>query len=352
MLRIILWSKQEQLPQGGKELAKRISQEANILPLTGSEESILSEIAKLQKREALTDTKTLFLNIDSLSDTATVLQIVRLAEAYSGDYATLAFTSGESFYSSPEVTTDNLFSAITENQTWTTKAVVVRDEFIQQVTEDSSIPSALLKMAFRALGEHGQVDWNLETISLASTSITSSSENEVETTFSKSECSNLFRFAVAVINIEDLFPQYSWENHPAESAAACYHSLAAKFISLGEYSSAQECLQRSDQLEDSPRSLALKGIIALETGEILSGVANMVSSLQEYEKRKTTDGDHYLSFSPDNLELINANLESGLSALNQQQNARAAGFFTDAVFEFDGFYRDCGLALPNLSPQE
>ena len=104
-----------------------------------------------------------------------------------------------------------------------------------------------------------------------------------------------------------------------------------------------EHLQFGDRLEDSPRSLALKGLIALKQGEVLAAVANMVSSLQEYEKRKVESGNHYLTFKPRNLEDINTSLQNGLSALNKRENDRAAEFFTDAVFQFDQFYEDCGL---------
>ena len=34
----------------------------------------------------------------------------------------------------------------------------------------------------------------------------------------------------SAVNIEDLFPDHSWESHEQESAAACYHTLAARFI--------------------------------------------------------------------------------------------------------------------------
>jgi len=343
MLRIILWSSQAQRLQEGKTLAKTLAQETNILPLVLSEESTLEEIAKLQQRESLTDTTTLFVKLDSVSDASTALQVVNTAQAYKGDYATFSFRNGTEIWSAPELTADALVQAISGHQTWMMDVTIVRDEFIQQVTEAQSVTSALLKMAFRAIGEHSQIDWNLENISLTTPL------QACDTRLSSSQCADLLRYALAVINIEDLFPQHSWEEYPEESAAACYHSLAAKFIALGELPTARECLLQSDQLEDSPRSLALKGIIAMHEGEVLSAVANMVSSLQEYERRKGGESTHYLSFTPSNLEVINSRLQSGLSALNEQQNDKAAGFFTDAVFEFDGFYKESGLELSKYS---
>ncbi|MGA1191880.1 MAG: hypothetical protein ACO3XO_06330 [Bdellovibrionota bacterium] len=343
MLRIILWSSQAHLLQEGKTLAKILAQETNILPLVLSEESTLEEIAKLQQRESLTDTTTLFVKLDSVSNQSAVLQIVSTAQGYKGDYATFSLSNGSEIWTTPELTADTLVHAISENQLWTLDVTIVRDEFIQQVTEAHSVTAALLKMAFRAMSEHSQVDWNLENVAL-----TSHVQNS-EALLSGSQCADLLRYALAVINIEDLFPQHSWEEYPEESAAACYHSLAAKFIALGELPTARECLLQSDQLEDSPRSLALKGIIAMHEGEVLSAVANMVSSLQEYERRKGGESSHYLSFTPNNLEVINSRLQSGLSALNEQKNDKAAEFFTDAVFEFDGFYRECGLELSKYS---
>lgn len=343
MLRIILWSSQAQLLQEGKTLAKSLAQETNILPLLLSEEATLEEIAKLQQRESLTDTATLFLKLDSVTDSLTALQIVNTAQAYKGDFATFTLSHGAQVSSTPELAAETLVQAISEYQTWMMDATLVRDEFIQQVTEAHSVTAALLKMAFRAIGEHSQVDWNLEDVSIKSNTPIS------EERLTGSQCADLLRYALAVINIEELFPQHSWEQYPEESAAACYHSLAAKFIALGELPTARECLLQSDQLEDSPRSLALKGIIAMHEGEVLSAVANMVSSLQEYERRKGGESSHYLSFTPSNLEVINSRLQSGLSALNEQQNDKAAAFFTDAVFEFDGFYKECGLELSKYS---
>jgi hypothetical protein len=141
-------------------------------------------------------------------------------------------------------------------------------------------------------------------------------------------------------NIEEIFPRHDWERHEEESAAACYHTLAAMFIRLGDGASASECLKLSDRLENSPRSLALKGIIALSRGEILGAVANMVSSLQQYELRKKEAARHYQRFMPQDLEVINQKLHEGLAALNTRNNEVAYKCFAEAVFNFDSFYRD------------
>lgn len=148
---------------------------------------------------------------------------------------------------------------------------------------------------------------------------------------------------VAAANIEEAFPAHDWKAHGKESAAASYHSLAALFIRLEDQDSAEECLRLSDELEESPRSLALKGLIARERGEILGAVANMVSSLQQYEIRKRENAAHYSRFQPGNIEVINENLNAGLQALNKRDNERALNHFTTAVFNFDPFYNEFGV---------
>ncbi len=153
----------------------------------------------------------------------------------------------------------------------------------------------------------------------------------------------ILKALIASANVEDLFPNHDWKNNDKESAAASYHTLAALFIRLGDDASAEECLQLSDGLEDSPRSLALKGILARERGEILGAVANMVSSLQQYEIRKKENADHYSRFNPHNIEVINESLNAGLQALNKRENEVALNCFTEAVFNFDPFYSQLGM---------
>lgn len=161
------------------------------------------------------------------------------------------------------------------------------------------------------------------------------------TNLEKARCLNQ---VVSNCNIEDLFPNHPWKAHGQESAAACYHTLAAIFIRLGDNASAMECLALGDRFEDSPRSLALKALISLSKGETLGAVANMVSSLQQYEVRKKEQSQtRYLTFSPKNLEVINLNLQAGLDALNQRNNEGAIQYFAEAVFSFDDFYRNHGI---------
>ena len=81
----------------------------------------------------------------------------------------------------------------------------------------------------------------------------------------------------------------------------------------------------------------------MNRGEVLGAVANMVSSLQQYEQRKKDNSKHYSRFAPNNLETINQNLNAGLEALNKRNNEEALTFFTKAVFQFDPFYQDTGI---------
>jgi tetratricopeptide (TPR) repeat protein len=194
-------------------------------------------------------------------------------------------------------------------------------------------------LAVSAVGMHYAVnatDISLETETLVMAELVADTNTQK---------ANILRHTINSLNIEELFPNHAWSVHGNECAAACYHTLSAQFIKLGDLDSALECLSLSDQLEDSPRSLALRGLIALGKGETLQAVANMVSSLQEYEKRKEdAEKAHYLTFTPRDLEKINTDLQSGLDALNKRDNSAALEFFSGAVFEFDSFYEDCGLS--------
>jgi hypothetical protein len=150
------------------------------------------------------------------------------------------------------------------------------------------------------------------------------------------------RHAIQSCNIEEMFPQMSWNGADTNPGATCYHTLAALFIRLGDTTSAMECLALSDRLLDSPRSLALKGLIASARGEVLGAVANMVSSLQQYETMQGENQD--TSSLRSKMEVINQTLKEGLDALNRRDNERALQHFTSAVFSFDPFYEQLGIS--------
>lgn len=157
----------------------------------------------------------------------------------------------------------------------------------------------------------------------------------------RARCLNV---ALDAFNIEELFASHNWESYSNEAAAASYHSLAALFLTFGDTASAIQCLNCSEMLEESPRYFALKALIQQAKGETLGAVANLVSSLQCYESRKIDDGKHYLSFKPQNLEVINSSLVEGLNALNKRENEDALSHFSQAVFNFDPFYAEHGVS--------
>jgi hypothetical protein len=151
-------------------------------------------------------------------------------------------------------------------------------------------------------------------------------------------------YAVDAMNIEELFPNHNWKTFSQESAAAAYHSLAALFLRFQDADKAAQCLSCCERLEESPRYFALQGLIQRAQGETLGAVANFVSSLQCYEARKKADASHYLSFSPGDLDMIKTRLAEGLEALTRRDNDRALASFSDAVFNFDSFYAEHGVA--------
>lgn len=155
-------------------------------------------------------------------------------------------------------------------------------------------------------------------------------------------CSRCLNQIINTFTIEEIFPNHAWKEHSQESAAASYHTLAAFFLRFEDYENADQSVRLSDQFEESPRSLALRALIAFNRGETLGAVANLVSSLQQYEERKKSD-EHYVKFSPSDLETINSSLMSGLEALNKRDNDTAIDHFAKAVFNFDGFYALYGL---------
>lgn len=239
----------------------------------------------------------------------------------------------------PELSTESLVSTIGSYTQWPTQIVIAKKNILANPELEGRTWNQLLAQAMiRAASED-------EVIAHGTLNVEAGAETSLDEVarLSDVELAGLLVFAVRSNNIEDLFPRHAWNDHKEESAAASYHSLAALFVRLGDVQSAMDCLKLSDRLEDSPRSLALKGIIALEKGEILGAVANMVSSLQQYELRKKNDGKHYLSFAPNNLEAINSKLNAGLQALNKRDNKTALGHFAQAVFNFDDFYSEFGI---------
>jgi hypothetical protein len=241
----------------------------------------------------------------------------------------------------PALTVDNLVNAISSNPRWPVLAVAGERSLLMEMEElnGESYAEIMANILVRAAADNRSV---------AAASYTLAMENEEASLelchLSNQALARILNGLIAACNIEDLFPRHAWEVFGEESAAASYHALAALFLRFGDAESARECLTFSDSLEDSPRSLALKALISLERGETLGAVANLVSSLQQYENRKKdSERKHYLRFSPINIEAVTLNLNKGLSALNNQDNHQAAQHFAAAVFNFDTFYREFGV---------
>ncbi|RME60683.1 MAG: hypothetical protein D6780_02925 [Candidatus Dadabacteria bacterium] len=160
----------------------------------------------------------------------------------------------------------------------------------------------------------------------------------------KDEKASALRIAAQHINIEELYPELSWEQDASEAAAEAYEALATLFIKLENWNLALQCINLCDRLQESPRSLALKGLVAKKQGQLLEAIASLVTSLQEYEKAKKepTRKTRFIMGEP-NLDEVNNCLQKGLEALNKRDNETAFQHFTKAVFNFDNFYKKEGI---------
>jgi len=239
----------------------------------------------------------------------------------------------------PALRADTLITALATQRSWPIAAICCDTASLREfgVVESQSMRGLSMKLASHAVGAAIPVDEIVVLSASAPTMFNAATD---------SERAAALQVAISAANIEDLFPNHAWRIHQEESAAACYHSLAALFIRFGDIETANQCIALSDNFEDSPRSLALKGVIARLRGEALGAVANMVASLQQYELRKTASERHYLSFTPSNLETINSELRAGLQALNKKDNESALSHFSEAVYNFDPFYAQWGVCSP------
>jgi hypothetical protein len=268
---------------------------------------------------------------------ASAAQIEEMSEAPASAALEL-FANADSISDAQELansTPDRLVARIAQESSWSMGAMMISAEFAAEVATKvtgKSFAEIATKTIILAIGNQE----NIESTTLAGDCF-------FEITLSVNEQAQALRTMINNFNIEEMYPNHNWSQHEGEAAAACYHTLAAMFIRLGDLDSAAECLRLSDQLEDSPRSLALKAFIARERGETLGAVANLVSSLEQYEHRKVQDGSHYLNFNPQDIEVINQKLSAGLDALNKRNNQQAMEFFAEAVYNFDSFYADNGL---------
>ena len=240
----------------------------------------------------------------------------------------------------PEITPETIVQSLTRYEEWPLLCVATSRYSLSAITPDTieSITELIAQSLIRSTAEGDSVR--------VSTSIHPRIQDSMGAqtyTLSKRARARCLRCAVDALNVEEMFPNHNWITFSKESAAASYHSLAALFLRFEDPASAAECLACSEQLEESPRYFALQGLIQKAKGETLGAVANLVSSLQCYEERKANTGDHYLSFSPGNLDALKARLAEGLDALNKRDNSRALESFSEAVFTFDSFYAEHGV---------
>ncbi len=229
--------------------------------------------------------------------------------------------------------TESLLNTIIARSALPVSAILIKKQSVRRLLagDAESFAEAMAEIFTRAIADGMLFNYSghLET---------DISEEEL----TNSSCARCLSIMVNTMTIEELFPLQAWKEHSGESAATSYHTLAAYFMRFDDYVNADECLQLSEQFEESPRALALRALIAFNKGETLGAVANLVSSLQQYEERKKST-THYVKFNPQDIEIINSSLVSGLDALNKRDNQKALDFFAKAVFNFDGFYAQHGL---------
>lgn len=339
----------EQLPESSRQSLTIV---ADSMPagLTPGQTFISSAANSLAEalQQATTRTQSdavLFVDARMTPDSAVIAALTE--EIKGSGYAYAALELRNETMTLGEAEADSLVTLIGSLKSWPTMCVAVKKTVIDACgrLEGENMTELMVKMLIEAIAQGETITQSLQSIHSTSDA---AARNMSEMSLAAS--ARCLQKAVEAINIEELFPHHAWAAHREESAAASYHTLAAMFIRLGNSESALECLTLGDQFEDSPRSLALKGLIALDRGETLTAVANMVSSLQQYELRKKQNNNHYVHFAPRDLASINSNLNAGLEALNKRDNSAALEHFATAVFSFDPFFSENGVnALKSAS---
>lgn len=240
----------------------------------------------------------------------------------------------------PEMAADTIVESLKHNSIWPLLCVATT-RYALSATNPSgctSVTEYIAQTLIRSLADGDTV-----TVSSTATPLMSAHDATRLTELPARQLGRCLHAAVDSLNIEELFPQHNWMSFGKESAAAAYHSLAALFLRFGDQNAAAQCLECSQRLEDSPRYFALKGLMQNVNGETLGAVASLVSSLQMYEERKAGTSQHYITFSPSDLEIVETRLAQGLNALNDKDNERAIEHFSQAVFNFDSFFARHGV---------
>jgi len=143
-----------------------------------------------------------------------------------------------------------------------------------------------------------------------------------------------------ISNIEEIFQSAGWGiiSEISDKAADCYRQLATFFLRMGDCEGALECVDLSESLSESPRSSALRGIIAATKGDSLTAVANLVSSLQQYEELASIQNEPTRRLSEEVEVAVTNKMKRGLKALNQRDNLKAFDFFASAISKYDDFF--------------
>jgi len=174
---------------------------------------------------------------------------------------------------------------------------------------------------------------------------------ESEFLLSEFERSATMKELLRISNIEEIFQSVGWDSSSEvpKNAAHCYRELSAFFLRMGDLESAIECVDLSDSLYESPRSLALRVIIAANKGDSLTAIANMVSSLQQYEETAASADSSSNRLSEQVEVEVTRTMKQGLKALNQKDNLKAFSLFASAIAKYDDFFTKSEiLPLPVL----
>ncbi|WKZ57323.1 MAG: hypothetical protein QY326_01275 [Bdellovibrionota bacterium] len=301
-------------------------------------------VASAMRQAALIAKSNMLLFVDARIDLSSQAHAALSSFLQSGSqplfaYAALTSKAGRTSFPST-MTKSSVVEMIGSQELWPLAMVATTKTAMREMSDldGSNSQEVLAQFMMRQIAQGTTIESMSVDVSM------NSEESTASLNLGLSSRARCLRTIVSHSNIEELFPKHPWGEYQMESAAASYHMVAASFIRYGDTTSALEALEVGDQLAPSPRSLALKGLIALARGEVLGAVANMVSSLQQYELRR--DGANYPSISPENMEGINSKLRAGLEALHERNNDKALEHFAEAVFTFDPFYKDCGISDP------
>jgi len=170
-------------------------------------------------------------------------QISNILSAGAAMRETLGFCSFESkandISAFPEMLASDIVHTLTSNTNWVTAAAAVKSTFIHSANdiEASSSGEYLTKLAIKAIADSEAITSSLAALKLSGDAQELLDELSVLSPAETAEC---LRHTINFVNIEELFPNHSWDLHGKESVAACYHTLTAHFIRLNDIDSALE----------------------------------------------------------------------------------------------------------------